>query len=129
MIAPSRHHLVVEQRPGTDFERLEDLGASAIAAARHAFARSQALDGETAHALRRELADLRKIAEDRSALTRDARQNLHDLARLQQDRADAGNAKALGPVLEAVLDCLTAAERVADLLAAERYIGRCRGIA
>lgn len=129
MIAPARHHLVLEQKPGTDFERLEDIGASAIAAARHAFARSQALDGNTAHALRRELAELRKIAEDRSALTKDARQHLHDLARLLQDRVEAGNSAALGPVLEALLDCLAASERVADLLAAERYIGRCRGIA
>lgn len=129
MIAPSRHHLVVEQKPGTDFERLEDIGASAIAAARHAFARSRALDGDTAYALRRELAELRKIAEDRSALTKDARQSLHDLARLLKDRADAETSPTLGPLLEAVIECLTAAERVADLLAAERYIGRCRGIA
>ena len=68
MIAPSRHQLVLEQKAGTDFERLEDIGASAIAAARHAVARSQALDGETAYALRRELAELRKIAEERSGL-------------------------------------------------------------
>ncbi|WP_134725981.1 hypothetical protein [Paracoccus luteus] len=128
MIAPARHHLVLEQRPASDFERLEDIGATAIAAARHALARSQAIDGETACALRRGLADLRQIAEDRSALTKDARQHLHDLARVLQDRADAQTSAAIGPVLEALLECLAASEHVADLLASEKYIGRCRGI-
>lgn len=129
MIAPARHQLVLEQKPATDFERLEDIGASAIAAARHAFARAQALDGATALSLRRELADLRRIAEERSALGKDARQQLHDLARLLKDRADAGTSPAIGPVLEAVIECLAASERVADLLAAERHIGFCRGVA
>ncbi|WP_136650217.1 hypothetical protein [Paracoccus aeridis] len=129
MIAPSRHQLVLEQKAGTDFERLEDIGASAIAAARHAVARSQALDGETAYALRRELAELRKIAEERSALAKNARENLHDLARLLKDRADTETSPAIGPLLEAVIECLAASERVADLLAAERHIGFCRGIA
>lgn len=128
MIAPARHHVVVEPKNSTDFERLEDLGANAIGAARHALARTATLDGITAHDLRREFADLRKIVEDRSALTKDARHALHDLARLLRDRVDAETSPAVGPILEAILDCLTASDRVADLLAAERYIGRCRGI-
>lgn len=129
MIAPSRYQLLVEQKPGTDFERLEDIGADAIAAVRHAHARAQALDGNTAYSLRRELADLGKIAEDRSALTKDARQSLRGLAQTLKDRVDAEISAAIGPVLEAVIECLAASERVADLLAAERHIGRCRGIA
>lgn len=129
MIAPSRHQFTVEQKPATDFERLEDTGANAIAAARHAHARAKSLDGDTAYALRRELADLGKIAEDRSALTKDARQNLHGLAQALKNRVDADNSAAVGPVLEALFEGLTASERVADLLAAERHIGRCRGIA
>ncbi|WP_295046799.1 hypothetical protein [uncultured Paracoccus sp.] len=128
MIAPSRHQLTIEQRPSTDFEKLEDLGANAIAAARHAFARSAALDGATALELRRQIADLRRIAEDRSALTRASRDSLHELARLLKDRADADTAGVVGPVLSALLDCLASSERVADLLAAERHIGACRGI-
>lgn len=129
MIAPACHHLVLEQKPATAFEGLEDIGATDIAAARHALPRSQALDGESAFALRRELAELRGIAEDRSALTTNARQHLHDLARLLKDRVETGNSAAIGALLEALLECLTASEQVADLLAAERHIGRCRGIA
>ncbi|MDQ1900587.1 hypothetical protein RAH32_09030 [Paracoccus sp. WLY502] len=128
MIAPSRHQLLVEQKSATDFERLEDIGADAIAAARHAHARAQALDGDTAYALRRELDDLRKIAENRTALTKDARESLRGLAKNLRDRVDADTSPPIGPLLEAVIDCLTASERVADLLAAERHIGRCRGI-
>lgn len=128
MIAPSRHQLFIEQKPTTDFERLEDIGANALVAARHALARCGALDGDIAHALRREIADLRKIAEKRSALTNDARDSLHNLVLTLKDRADVATAAAIGPVLEAVIECLTASERVADLLAAERHIGRCRGI-
>lgn len=129
MIAPSRHQLTVEQTPATDFERLEDISANALLAARHAHARAKALDGNTAYALRRDLDDLRKIAEDRSALTKNARDMLHSLARSLKAQVDADNSAAVGPVLEALFECLTASERVADLLAAERYIGRCRGIA
>ena len=128
MIAPSRHQIALEPLPGTDFEQLEDLGADAIAAARAAYARSQALSGNTAVALRRELADLGKIVESRSALTADARASLHGLARALEGRVDAETSAAIGPVLEAVIASLTGSERVADLLAAERYIGRCRGI-
>lgn len=124
MIAPTRHQLLLEQKPGTDFECLED-----IAAARHAHARAQALDGETAHALRHELDDLRKIAENRTALTKDARESLHSLVRLLKDRVDADTSAAIGPILETLFECLTASERAADLIAAERYICRCRGIA
>ncbi|WP_134727157.1 hypothetical protein [Paracoccus luteus] len=129
MIAPSRHQLFIEQKPATDFERLEDIGANAIAAARHALARCGALDGDIAYALRREIADLRKIAEEGSALTKDARDSLHSLVLALKGRADADTATAIGPALEALIECITASERVADLLAAERHIGRCRGIA
>lgn len=129
MIAPSRHQLMIDQKPATDFEKLEDLGADAIAAARHAHARSAAHDGVMALELRRQIADLRRIAEDRSALTRASRDSLHELVRLLRDRANADTAGAIGPVLEALLECLVASERVADLLAAERHVGACRGIA
>lgn len=114
--------------PGTDFEQLEDLGADPIAAARIAHARSQGLSGTIAVALRRELADLARIAENRSALTAEARAILHGLARALKARVDAEASASIGPVLEAIIASLAGSERVADLLAAERYIGRCRGI-
>lgn len=128
MIAPARHQVQLEQSPATDFERLEDIGASAIWASRIALASADALDGNTAHALRRELAELRKIVDDRSALSNNARQSLQNLALGLQARLNAESVEAVGSVLKAVIDCVTASERVADLLAAERHIGRCRGI-
>lgn len=129
MMVSNRHHVLVEQKTGTEFERLEDIGASAIAAARKAQAAAQALDGQTTLALRRELDDLRQIAETRAALTRDARHSLRALIALLQERRDAGPATAIEPLLEALHACLAASETVADLLASERHIGRCRGIA
>lgn len=128
MIAPARHQVQLEQAPATDFERLEDIGAAAIAASRCALACVEELDGDTAHALRREIGELRKIVENRSALSNNARQSLRSLALALQARLNVDSVDALGPVLEAVIDCLTASERVADLLAAERHIGRCRGL-
>lgn len=96
---------------------------------RRALAGAEELDGNTAHALRRELGELRKIVDDRSALSNNARQCLQNPALALQVRFNADTADVVGSVLEAVIDCLTASKRVADLLAAERHIGRCRGIA
>ena len=97
MIAPARHQVQLEQSPATDFERLEDIGASAIWASRIALASADALDGNTAHALRREIAELRKIVDDRSALAKNARQSLQNLALGLQARLNAESVEAVGP--------------------------------
>ncbi|HHX88292.1 MAG TPA: hypothetical protein GX700_00745 [Paracoccus sp.] len=122
MIGPTCHHA-----PATDFERLEDIGASAICASRHALACAVKLDADTTHALACEIAELRRIVDERAALSGNARESLQRLADALRARLRAESSEAIGPVLEAIADCLTASERVADLLAARQHVGRWRG--
>lgn len=124
----SRHHVILEQRPGTDFERIEDIGADAIRAARKALRWCDLITGQAAHHLRRELVDLRKIVECRSAMTRDARISLRAFRDQLMAQGQGGPDTPLGPLVTALDDAITASERVADLLAAERHVGLCRGI-
>lgn len=127
MIAPARYHVQLHQAPATDFERLEDIGAAAICASRQALACAMNLDDDTAHALGCEIAELRKIVDERAALSGDARQSLQRLVHALQARLSAESSGAVGPLLEAVADCLAASERVADLLAARQHVARWRG--
>lgn len=126
MIAPARYDVQLHHAPATDFDRLEDIGAAAICASRQALACTAKLDGDTAHALRREIVELRKIVDERAALSCDAQQSLQRLAHGLQARRSAESSEAAGPVLEAIADCLAASERVADLLAAREHVARWR---
>ncbi|WP_299847940.1 hypothetical protein [uncultured Paracoccus sp.] len=123
----SRHHVILESKV-TDFERIEDIGADAIRATRRALDWCDLISGDAAVQLRRELADLRDIVERRSAMTRDARVSLRAFRDALMAQGQGGPDTALAPLVSALHDAITASERVADLLASERHIGRCRGI-
>ena len=127
MLNGNRLNVSLDQKPATDFERLEDIGADAIRSARRAHAWCVQLYGDTATALAREIAELRGIVERRSALTVDGRTGMRLLRDALLDRED-GVDIAVTKILADLHDAISASERVADLLAAERYVGHCRGI-
>lgn len=127
MIAPARHQIVIERKPSTGFKRFENIGTSAIAATR-----LPARKPSVATPPSRSGANLRNSA--RTAMSAQRSRGMRaraciSLAQFLTERVNAENSATIGPVLEAVLECLTASGRLADLLAAERHIGRCRGIA
>ena len=128
MMMSNKHHVILDQRPETDFERIEDIGADAIRATRRALDWCDLITGDAAVQLRRELADLRDTVKRRSAMTRDARVSLRGFRDTLQAQGQGGPDTALGPLVAALHDAIEASERVADLLASERHIGRCRGI-
>lgn len=128
MMMSNKHHVILDQRPETDFERIEDIGADAIRATRRALEWCDLISGDAGVQLRRELADLRDIVERRSAMTRDARVSLRGFRDTLRAQGQGGPDTALAPLVSALHDAITASERVADLLASEGHIGRCRGI-
>ena len=122
MIASSRHQAAVEMRQ-SDFERIEEIGADAMEAARQAL---DALLRVESLPMLRAVDDLRRIVADRSALSQTARHLIGDA--LVALRELAPGDPRIGSAHENLVRCLRFSERVADLLAAERHIGFCRGI-
>lgn len=128
MLTNNKHHITLDHKQATDFERIEDIGADAIRATRRALHWCDLITGDAAVLLRRELADLRDIVERRSAMTRDARMSLRAFRDALMAQGQGGPDTTLAPLTAALHDAIDASERVADLLAAERHVGRCRGI-
>lgn len=124
MIAPSRHQVAVEMRQN-DFERIEELGADAMDAARLALDTLVKIDG---FALSRELNDLRKIVADRAALSQTSRFLLADAVAAIHPLIETDPTGLIVVARDHLARCLRLSERVADLLAAERHVGFCRGI-
>jgi hypothetical protein len=125
------HRLVVYQpdRRGTDFDRVEDIAADAIAATRAAVAALDDLPYEIFKPFQTHEKILRDAVERRRILTDDIRlvmeEMLRHLARLDPDDATAA---LLERLVGRLRDALEGSHRVADLLAAERDIGWHRGI-
>ncbi|MCA0273077.1 MAG: hypothetical protein LCH69_13590 [Proteobacteria bacterium] len=115
-------HRVVLFQPDSirpDFERLEDICADAIAAARTAFEAMERLPHPLFKRIERPLDALAEAVNRRRVLTEDYRAALADMLRaLAEDEAD----------LRLLLrDALNLSNRVADLLAAEKDIAWHRG--
>lgn len=127
MMISNKHHLTIETR-ATDFERVEDIGADAIRATRTALEWCSRLSGDEAHDFRREIADLRQIVERRSALTRDGRHSLRAFRTILLAQGQDGPDATPSPLVAALSQAFAGSERVADLVAAERHVGHCRGI-
>lgn len=123
MIAPARHHLIIEIRQN-DFERIEVLAADALDAARLAL---EALEPTTVLPLDH-LRDLRRIVEARAALTETSRHLIRDMLTGLAEHARA-DPDLCGSACDLLIRSLHLSDRVANLIAAERHIGRCRGIA
>ena len=117
------------QQPVRDFERLEEILADAIAAAREAMARLDTLPQTLwkpieaeARALRAQIGKRRLLSDD---FRHAAEAILRRLARadIPEDAAEIAHLAA-----HRLRDALNLSHRVADLIAAERDIGWHRGI-
>jgi hypothetical protein len=126
----NNHRLVVYQpdldRP--DFERLEDIGADAIAAARSALETTGRLPHALFKPVERQLAALTEAVDRRRVLSEDYRCALADMLRaLAKVEVGDDEAEIHDQVSRALRDALNLSHRVADLLAAEKDIGWQRG--
>lgn len=123
------HRIVVHQSDlrGTDFERVEDLAADAVAAARGAIRDAEDLPYDAFKPVEQALADLasaverRRVQNDEFRLA--AETALQGLARVEPAEPDAA---AFDRVRRRLRDALNLSHRVADLIAAERDIGWLR---
>lgn len=127
----NNHRLVVfnpDQKPA-DFDRIEDIGADALAHARRALTLLPGLFTEAQNALGKVTDKIAAHVAKRSLLNDEARLDLETAvetcAKLLADYGDDSVVAAVGEQLQEALD---ASHRVADLLAAEESIGWHRGI-
>ncbi|ABA81574.1 hypothetical protein GQF56_21725 [Rhodobacter sphaeroides] len=134
LIPAQNNHRVVHftgNEPPRDFERLEEIAADGIAAARDALALLPLLPTHLFNQLHGVAGELLPHVSDRRLLNGRARQHLEAVVevinrlRLQVDSEDEALFGEIGRNIIAALD---ASNRVADLLAAEKEIGWLRGI-
>lgn len=122
----NRHHVIVEQMT-SDFERIEVIGAEALRAARGAWASIGDLPTDVAVELRREIQDLRQIVETNAMLKQESRQLIGGLLRQLNDRQERIAVEMRYPLLGHLQEAIKHSQRVADLVTAERHIGKARG--
>lgn len=108
-----------------DLDRIEEIGADAMEAARQALSQMVLISDPQ---LMRSSRDLDKIVADRSALTQTSRLLIGDALAVLRPLIEADATGRIGIAYDHLARCLSRSERVADLLAAERYVGFCRGI-
>lgn len=126
MIAPARHHVIVEQIT-SDFERIEVIGAEALRAARGAWASIGDLPTDVAVELNREIGDLRQIVETSAMLKQESRHLIGILLRQLEDRRERIEVERQYPLFGHLHEAVKHSQRVADLITAERHVGRARG--
>lgn len=122
----NRHHVIIEQMT-SDFERIEVIGADALRAARSAWASIGDLPTEVAVELRREILDLRKIVETSAMLKEESRHLIGSLLRQLDDRQERIDVVLRYPLFGHLQEAVKHSQRVADLVTAERHIGKARG--
>jgi hypothetical protein len=125
------HRIILHQpdRRQTDFERLEDIGADALGAARAALGAMTDLPYELFKPLQFHERVLRDAVKQRRMVGQEFRDAVDHLLEAASDLPDDDTARE---TVQRLIQCLTEAlamsHRVADLLAAERDIGLHRGI-
>jgi len=128
--AGNTHRLVHFQgdRTGTDFERVEDLAADAACAAREAVEALQDLPYDQFKPSQSSLARVAEWVRQRHVLSDDFRACCQDLLRdLARIEPDDTTARPIDLATRRLRDALNGSHRVADLLVAERDIGRAGG--
>ena len=127
MRSENMHHVTLESQ-ATDFERIEVIGADALLAARIALDWIGDLPTEIAVDLHRKIEALRQIVETSAMLKDTSRHLVSDLIRhLEARHHEIDPALQVG-IFDQLRAALRQSQRVADLITAERHVGRSRGI-
>lgn len=127
MRVDSRYHVIMESK-ATDFERIEVIGADALLAARIAWDWIGDLPTEIAVDLHRKIEPLRQIVETSAMLKEPSRHLVSDLIRQLEARNNETDQSLLVGIFDQLRSALKHSQRVADLITAERHVGRARGI-
>ena len=125
MRSENKHHISLEQI-SSDFERIEVIGADALLAACNAWGSIGDLPTDVAVELHRKIEDLRQIVESNAMLKEASRHLVSDLIRELDNRQDQFVLRF--PLIDQLRTAVRYSQRVADLIAAERHVGRSRGI-
>ncbi len=123
----SRYHVMLETK-AADFELIEVIGADALLAARNAWSAISDLPTDLAVELHRKIEELRQIVETNAMLKDTSRHLVSDLIQhLEARRNEIDQSLQLG-IFDQLRTALRHSQRVADLITAERHVGRSRGI-
>lgn len=113
----------------SDFDRIEDIGANAIASARCALSQLEQLPHATLKPIDSLIRTIRTGVDQRRVLTEDFRHDaLLVLKHLVREDCSEDISSDLDQSIRCLRDALNYSHRVQDLLAAERDIGRHRGL-
>ena len=125
----SSHRVALFPQPTSDFERLEDMLADAISAARDAVQHAALIDYELYKPIQALMKDVEKQVDLGRLLTDDFRRPCGAAwSSLSQSRPSADAAAAHEHMTDRLATALRLSHRVNDLLAAERDIGWRRGV-
>ncbi|MCB1335966.1 MAG: hypothetical protein KDK10_00395 [Maritimibacter sp.] len=125
----SSHRVALFPQPTSDFEKLEDMLADAIGAARDAVQHAPMLDYECFKPLQTWMADIEKCIDQGRLLSPDFRRPCDAaLSSLRKNQPSADAASAHEHMTNGLATALQLSYRVSDLLAAERDIGWHRGV-
>lgn len=127
MRSENMHHVTLELQ-ATDFERIEVIGADALLAARIALDWIGDLPTEIAVDLHRKIEALRQIVETSAMLKDTSRHLVSDLIRHLEARHHEIDPSLQVGIFDQLRAALRQSQRVADLITAERHVGRSRGI-
>ena len=125
MRTENKHHVTLEQ-VSSDFDRIEVIGADALLAARSAWNAISDLPTDLAVELHRKIEGLRQIVATNAMLRESSRQLVSDLIRELDDRRDQFVLRF--PLIDQLRAAVRYSQRVADLITAERHVGRSRGV-
>lgn len=127
MKVDSRYHVIQESK-STDFERIEVIGADALLAARIALDWIGDLPTDLSVELHRKIEGLRQIVESNAMLKEPSRHLVGDLIRQLEARRNGIDPSLQAGIFDQLRAALRHSQRVADLITAERHVGRSRGI-
>lgn len=127
MKVDNRYHVILESK-ATDFERIEVIGADALLAARIALDWIGDLPTDLSVELHRKIGALRQIVETNAMLKDTSRHLVGDLIRQLEARHNEIDQSLHVGIFDQLRTALRHSQRVADLITAERHVGRARGI-
>ena len=127
MRSENMHHVTLETK-ASDFEGIEVIGADALLAARIALDWIGDLPTDLSVEFHRKIEGLRQIVETNAMLKDTSRHLVSDLIRHLEARRNEIDPSQDIASLDPLRTALRHSQRVADLITAERHVGRSRGI-